>query len=597
MRLRRLYSDQPEFDEIVFNDGVSAVFAEIRIPSNRDLDTHNLGKTTVGELIDFCLLRGKHDKFFLFKHQARFADFTFRLELALDDDTFLTISRPVSPGSRIDFLKADTSTGPEEISRLDQWDHTNVSFDRAKKLLDGWLGFTALAPWGYRKLAGYLVRSQSDYQDVFQLNKFSGKHVDWKPFVAHLLGMSSQPVIALYEKREELAAADSRLQTLTQEWGGDDVDASLLDGLIAVKRREVAVSAEALESFNFDIEDRDVVVEVVEVVEAEIAQLNEERYELLQILERLSESLADEQIVFRTKDAAKLFAEAGVVFGEQLTRNFDQLVEFNRKITQERRGEIESQLAAGQARLEAIEIALPALNARRAESLEFLRESEALEKYKLLGRDLATLRADLQILEARRTAAGRLLELRREQRELVEETGRIQTAVENEIEEISKDDTSRFGQIRQYFTEIVHEVLGQNAILAIKVNGSGGLDFVAEFVGDGGKATSGDKGTSYKKLLCIAFDLAFLRAYLNESFPRFVYHDGALEQLEPRKRQKLISVLREYEGHGLQPIISLLDSDLPEPLDANSGTMKSSEIVKILHDEGESGRLFTMAPW
>lgn len=597
MKIRRLYSDQPVFEDIEFNSGLSAVLAEIRIPKNRDLDTHNLGKTTVGELIDFCLLRGKHDKFFLYKHAARFADFTFRLELELDDGTYLTISRPVSPGPRVDFLRTNATTAPGDLPPLDEWDHTNVSFDRAKTLLNGWLGFTALAPWGYRKLSGYLIRSQYDYQDVFQLNKFSGKHVDWKPFVAHLLGMSADPVIELYDKREDLIAAEARLQTLTKEWGSDDIDPSLIDGLIAVKRREVLVGDEALDSFNFEVEDRETSTEVVEDIEVEIARLNEERYQLEQLTDRLHESLEDEQIVFKPKDAEKLFAEAGIAFGDQLKRDFQQLIDFNKAITQERHSALEEQISTNTSRLEQIAAALPELNARRAESLAFLRDSESIEKYKTVGRELTTLRADLQTLEARRAAAGRLLELRREQRELAEETGRIQSAVEEEIEEISKDDTSRFGRIRQYFTEIVHEVLGQNAILAIKVNGSGGLDFVAEFVGDGGTATSGDKGTSYKKLLCIAFDLTFLRAYASDPFPRFVYHDGALEQLEPRKRQKLLGVFRSYEQFGLQPIISLLDSDLPEPIDSTVGALTSSEVVRILHDEGDSGRLFKMAPW
>ena len=37
----------------------AVVLAEIRVPENRQLDTHNLGKSTVGELIDFCLLKGR----------------------------------------------------------------------------------------------------------------------------------------------------------------------------------------------------------------------------------------------------------------------------------------------------------------------------------------------------------------------------------------------------------------------------------------------------------------------------------------------------------------------------------------------------------
>ncbi len=84
MRLARLYSnDSSRFTPILFNDGLSAVLAEIRIPSNRELDTHNLGKTTVGSLIDFCLLKGKDPQFFLFKHQELFASFAFYLEIVL----------------------------------------------------------------------------------------------------------------------------------------------------------------------------------------------------------------------------------------------------------------------------------------------------------------------------------------------------------------------------------------------------------------------------------------------------------------------------------------------------------------------------------
>ena len=73
MKLVRLYSDQPDrFLPIEFNDGLSAILAEIRVRENRDLHTHNLGKTTIGSLIDFCLIKGKDAKFFLFKHEDVF---------------------------------------------------------------------------------------------------------------------------------------------------------------------------------------------------------------------------------------------------------------------------------------------------------------------------------------------------------------------------------------------------------------------------------------------------------------------------------------------------------------------------------------------
>ncbi|WP_170986817.1 DUF2326 domain-containing protein [Nocardia farcinica] len=556
-----------------------------------------MGKTTVGELLDFCLMKGKSNSFFLFKHEATFYDYTFYLEARLGDGTFLNIARPVSPGTKVDLKRSAVPIVDATALTVDEWDHVGLPLDRAKLMLDGILGFDALRPWGFRKLVGYLIRSQRDYLDVFQLSKFSGKHKDWKPFVAHLLGMTAATVIDLYEKRDEVDQAKARLATLTQEWGGDDVDPSVLDGLISVKRREVEEKATSLDSFNFGAEDHRVTAEVVERIESKISALNEERYRIAQLIVRLSESIENESVVFRTDESEKLFNEAGIVFGDQLKRDYQQLIAFNSAITQERRDALQAQLSDAQLRTTAIDNELQALNLARARSLEYLRQSESLAKYKEISRDLTALQAELNQLESRRAAAARLIDLRREVRASEEEYGRVQNAAEAELVEISQDDTSHFGVLRRYFTEIIHDVLGQNAILAIRINSKGGLDFVAEFVGESGTATSGDRGTSYRKLLCIAFDLAVLRSYVDVPFARFVYHDGALEQLEPRKRSKLIAVFRQYAEYGIQPIVSALDSDLPEPVNATPSAVSSKEVVLVLHDEGEDGRLFRMPSW
>jgi len=567
------------------------------VPANRDLDTHNLGKTTVGQLIDYCLLKGKSSSFFLFQYEKRFADYSIFLELELLDGSFLTIGRPVVPGSRVDILRSETPVDDATALPVESWSHLNLAFEKAKVLLDGILNLGGLQPWAYRKLVGYLLRSQADYLDVFQLGKFSGKHQDWKPFVAHLLGLEAQPTIDLYAKREELAEADGHLKSLLREWGGDDVDSSVLDGLISVKRREIENRSSTLDTFNFEDEDQRVTSEVVESLEAEIARLNEEHYRNVQLVRRLSESLEDEKILFRTDDAEALFLEAGVAFGEQIKKDYSQLIAFNRAISKERRDELKRQMKDAQAQAARIGDLLPRLNEERSRKLSFLRDSETLGKFKELSNELTSLRSELLTLEARRSAAARVAELRREYRALEESFVHLQTAVEQEIEEISQSETSRFGKLRSYFNEIVYAVLGQHAILAVSMNSQGGLDFTAEFVGDSGKATSGDRGTSYKKLLCIAFDLALLRAHLDVPFARFVFHDGALEQLEPRKRQNLIQVLRQYADLGLQPVITALDSDLPEPIDSSGTAIRSEDVILTLHDEGASGRLFRVEPW
>lgn len=594
MRLTRLYSNKPElFTPISFHTGLNLVVAEIRIPHNRNLDTHNLGKSTLCDLIDFMLLKGKSSKFFLFAHQEIFDDFVFYMEIELDNGSFVTIRRTVKAASKVSFVS--TRTPIEDASALGScdWDHYEVAFKRAKILLDGYLGFETLGSGEFRKLSGYLLRSQRDYSDVFQLAKFSGKHRDWKPFVAQLLGLSSGAVADLYARKAELEETRLRRKTLAGEWGEGVSDSSTLDGLISVKKRDIEARELSLDSLDLGSNDARVSEDVVEELAGRVSRLNEERYHLQQKVKRIAESLEQEQIFFRPRDAERLFRESGILLGDQVKKSYDQLIEFNRQITEERRQTLEQQSSEAMKRIAFLEETLKPLNKKISDSLAYLRESEALKKFKQLSDEVIHLKSELLHLEQQREAAGRLVELRRKERTLTEAVGRAVDEVEKEIETASGDEKSMFGRIRYYFSSIIHEVLGQDAILTVKVNNSFGIDFDAQFIDAAGLATSEDSGNSYRKLLCIAFDLAVLRAHLNEPFARFVYHDGAFEQLDKRKQEKLLGVFRKYAALGIQPIATALDSDLEF---ADRATW-SDDVALWLHDEGADGRLFKTSSW
>ncbi|WP_457809629.1 hypothetical protein, partial [Aeromonas salmonicida] len=65
MKLSKIYSNKHDlFAPIEFNEGFNVIFAEIRLPENQDKDTHNLGKSKLMELIDYCLLKERKPSFF-----------------------------------------------------------------------------------------------------------------------------------------------------------------------------------------------------------------------------------------------------------------------------------------------------------------------------------------------------------------------------------------------------------------------------------------------------------------------------------------------------------------------------------------------------
>lgn len=144
---------------------------------------------------------------------------------------------------------------------------------------------------------------------------------------------------------------------------------------------------------------------------------------------------------------------------------------------------------------------------------------------------------------------------------------------------------------------MIREVIDCYGALRVTTNKHGHLEFHAEITDAAGKPTSADLGNTYRRLMCIAFDLAVLRAYSNDPFPRFVYHDGVFESLDDRKKENLLRVIRQYASFGIQSVITLIDSDLPERSVNDLPVFSPDEIVLTLHDEGEFGRLFKMQSW
>ena len=598
MKLSRLYTNMPDkFEPVAFAPGLNVVLAEIRLPENRNKDTHNLGKTTLGRIIDFCLLSRRDPGFFLFKHEELFKDFVFFLEIALSDGSYVTVRRAVEEANRISFKM---HAGPDkDFSDLPEtsWNHAGVGFDKAKAILDGILDLRDLSPWSYRRVVGYVLRSQEDFLGVFHLKKFSAAHSQWKPFLAHLLGFNASTIAKHYAKEEELTKQKEEEEVVKRELGGSVEDISNIEGKLLLKQKDVEKKQRLVDALDFTQADKAKNKLVVDELDASIARLNAERYSLSLNRKKLMASLEDDAILFEPAKAEALFAEAGVVFAGQIKKDFEQLIAFNRAISDERRVYLREELAEVEGELKRVNAELVELGKRRAAALSFLATEDIFAKYKELTDELVTLRADIVSLERQRVHLRRLQELRELIRGLGEEKGRLQTEVERDVQRQNGDMNGKFSMIRVFFNEIVEEVIDRKALLSVATNQSGHLEFKAEILDDSGNATSADAGHTYRKLLCVAFDLALARAHLDGRYPRFVFHDGVFESVDDRKKKNLMGVVRAYSELGIQHIITLIDSDLPPIAEGEAPLFRDEEVVVRLHDENQTGRLFRMPAW
>lgn len=598
MKLSRLYSNNSErFGPIEFVDGLNVVIAEIRLPENKKKDTHNLGKTILGRMLDFCFLAGRDANFFLFKHEDRFVNFVFFLEIELQDASYVTLRRGVEEATKISFKKHEAKNQDFSSLPLPDWDHQEIPFDRARELLDAILDWRDVKPWAYRKGLGYLLRSQDDYRDVFQLQRFApGRHADWKPFLSHVLGFNAGLISDLYQKEETLTTKRTAEQTIKNELGGSIEDISKIEGMLLLKQNDADKKQRLLDAFDFRNQDKVRTKEVVEEIDERIALLNSDRYSKTYAKKKIVSSLQEDQILFDTDEASRLFREAGVLFEGQIKADFEQLIAFNKSISEERRGYLQEELSELENALKEINSELSKLGKKRSDVLAFLSSTDIFSKYKTISNELVTLRSDIVSLERQREFLHRLQVLRSEIRMIFEEMGHLQTEIEDDVEKQNSESNSFFSTIRVFFSEIVEDVISRKALLSASTNQSGHIYFKAEILDEAGNTTSADLGHTYKKLLCVAFDLAVLRAHLGGRFPRFAYHDGVFESLDDRKKENLLLVIRQYMDLGLQLVVTAIDSDLP-PRSVKEPVFTEDEIVLTLHDKDHTGRLFRMESW
>lgn len=600
MQLSRIYCNFPNiFSPIDFNFGqhahrLNVVLGEVRKPGDKKRDSHNLGKTTLLNLIDFLMLRGASQEFFLVKHEERFRDFVFFLEIALNAGDFATVRRSAAVPSKISLKRhpepgLDLAEAPE-----DEWDHVDLSFEEGVKLLDAWLDLRILKPYDYRRAITYFLRSQGDWTDELQLQKFQqGRDLYWKPFVAHLFGFNGTAVQRKYELDDEIQKQRQRQAERQAEVQYKEDDLPALGARISVLKQHVDALEEQLDAFRFDQEERRIMRELVSEVEGEIATINDELYDIRYDVKQIDAAL-DHKDKFDLRQVNEIFREANVHFPEQIKKRYEDLVDFNKKVTHERNVALRARRRVLEAREAELFDRKQVLDDRREGQLKLLRSTDTFDKFKVLQKDVTVQRAELVYLEEQRKKLEQVAAIATAVRELDRERGRVV----DEIKAMVSRENTLCDRFRKTFNDYCQRVLSHEGIFYFNVNSSNNFDYTIGLGlnGQTGKTSSQGDGTSYRKLVCALFDLALLKVYENSSFFHFVYHDGVFEGLDDRKKEALLDVVRERTaGNRTQYILTLIEADLPRDRAGQAVNFPDDEIVLRLNDDGVSGRLFKMA--
>ena len=269
-----------------------------------------------------------------------------------------------------------------------------------------------------------------------------------------------------------------------------------------------------------------------------------------------------------------------------MLEEYEKVVNFNKEITSERNQYLSENLATLKQELIEVETQLKKLENEKSVIFTDITEKTTYDKFKKYQKELAKAEADIIILQNKLTSINKMSSIQ-------EKINRLDADIKLKVAELKKEILKqKHKHIRKLFNEFTMKVLNTPAILSVKPNKSNNIEFEAEYQNQEELITTDlARGNTYKKILCAAFDTALLQFYSQNSFYKFVYHDGVLDSLDIRKKEKYIEYVREMANqNNIQYILTVIES---ETYDLRSEyKFTEDEVRLLLSDESCGEKLF-----
>ncbi|HFJ9467882.1 DUF2326 domain-containing protein [Bacillus cereus group sp. BfR-BA-01495] len=592
MKLSKLYcSNNNVFQPIFFNDGLNIVLAEKRDPMNKTKSTHDLGKTLLATVIDYCLLKEVRKDYFLKKNKKLFSDLVFYLEIKLNNGEFCTIRRAVQGKNQVSLAMHNEQVFFDENS---YWDF-NGGIRKAKIKLNDILQFNVLPTREYRATLPYFLRAPQSFGNVFRtVNFIQNQDVEWKPIIAELLGFKSEIIVEKYILDYKISNVKEEIKQLTNN--NTLNNSARYDkefALLQVKKDMLLNKEKVIKTLNLKVPDENIMSILVEDIDKDIQQLLVDNYYKKTQLRKAKSSLMDFKVNFEAIE--ELYSQINIYFSSQLVKDYDDVIDFNEQLFQERNQILAEIIEESSNKIKFNENKIEELNNTKSDLMEYIRSEDSFDKLKILEREIIDLKVGIEQIEKEINIVNDTKELELQNQELDIDQANVVYDLKKEIYK----ENEILASIKKNFLGIIYSTLGEGATIDVKLNGKKNIEFHAEIVDlQNARQSSRDKGTTYKKLMCCAFDLAVLATYYECSYFHFVYHDGVFDGLDSRQKNNYYEVIQKYVSEfDIQYIFSVIEDELPPDIKDLDVLKEKGAVIRVLHDMGNTGRLFNVDPF
>lgn len=546
LKIRRVYANQPSFREVTFYDGINLVVADRSTDSTERDSRNGVGKSTLIEVIHFCLGSSVTRKNVIY--ELRETDWQFSLELEIDSHR-VTVSRS--------FESQSTVTLAGEIGCLTEIRAAKVSLSgeieisvKAWKEYLGRLCFglaedsasaTKYSP-SFRSLISYFARSGRDaYLEPFTTSR---QVRSWQKQVynAFLVGLNWRHAA----EWQKLKDNDNRVKSPSHTSAAQKRQA-----LAKLENERVQLIADQ-QRLREQVSTFRVVPEYAEV-EAQTRTLTNEMRELAnestmvnQVIKRYEEQMLAES-PGDLERVEELYREAGLLFSENVTRNLSDVIRFHSDVTRHRRDYLHNELTRLRTRSSEIQRKLSSLDQQRAELMRTLNAGGAVE-------DLGALQFKLGRTQERLDEVEKRIE---ELESVAAEEATVASGRQALLSRALLDRAERrprWSEVISNFMDVTRYLYGQAGELSFGLS-ENGFTFETKLQ---------RRGSNGVDLMAVyAYDMSLARVWQNHvDHPGFLLHDSLMfEGVDERQIALALSYAKQHSESEDFQYIAFINSD------------------------------------
>ena len=195
-------------------------------------------------------------------------------------------------------------------------------------------------------------------------------------------------------------------------------------------------------------------------------------------------------------------------YPQQLKKEYEDLINFQKSLTTERKKYLSETLSVLKLDYSELNKSIKEIESQKSDLLSLLTEKDSYLKFKEYQKKTIAIEVEVERIKDKLKAIDSTLIL---ENDIKDKREIISDKISGLKESLSE---RKHSSINKVFNSIIKEILDTNALISLKLNNQGNIEFNADYQNKTDLLrTSEAQGTTYKKLLCVAFDLSILVHY------------------------------------------------------------------------------------